>query len=425
MASISREGGRSIVQFGLNDKRHSYRLGKVTKRQAAQVQGFIEDLLCCKRIGKVAEAATQGWLSGLPDNEWRKLETLGLVLSRRRVLPTKFDEFVQQYIAGRQDAKPNTIMNYWQAHRLAFPMLGAKFLHEITQADGETLRISLRQAGLSEGYIGRRLKIVRQFLAAAVASGLLVTNPWAGLKFGDWSDRTRMVYVSAQDVQAVIKECRDAEWRVIVALCRFAGLRCPSEILALKWEDVDWNAGRFTVRSSKTERHQDGGQRSVPIFPELWPYLLEAYEAATEGSVYVVERYRGGDCNLRTQFERIIKRAGIEPWGKLFQNLRSSCETDLAAHHPVHVVTAWLGNSPRVALKHYLQVTEADFAKARGVVQNPVQQVSATVGKAEQGESVPVLELPKSGHFQELCCSVPSCADGNSSEAYARQDSNL
>jgi hypothetical protein len=31
---------------------------------------------------------------------------------------------------------------------------------------------------------------------------------------------------------------------------------------------------------------------------------------------------------------------------------------------PVHVVCAWLGNTPRVALKHYAQVTDEDFQKA-------------------------------------------------------------
>jgi hypothetical protein len=51
-------------------------------------------------------------------------------------------------------------------------------------------------------------------------------------------------------------------------------------------------------------------------------------------------------------------------WPKLFQNLRSRCETELAERFPLHVVTAWLGNSIDVAQKHYLQVTEAHIAEA-------------------------------------------------------------
>lgn len=35
------------------------------------------------------------------------------------------------------------------------------------------------------------------------------------------------------------------------------GLRCPSEVLALRWGDIDWERSLFTVRSAKTE-HQQG-----------------------------------------------------------------------------------------------------------------------------------------------------------------------
>jgi hypothetical protein len=29
-------------------------------------------------------------------------------------------------------------------------------------------------------------------------------------------------------------------------------------------------------------------------------------------------------CNLRTSFEKLVNRAGLEPWPRLFHNLRSS-----------------------------------------------------------------------------------------------------
>jgi hypothetical protein len=38
-----------------------------------------------------------------------------------------------------------------------------------------------------------------------------------------------------------------------------------------------------------------------------------------------------------------------------------------SARVPLHVVCAWLGNSPRIAQQSYLPVTEDDFAKAAGV----------------------------------------------------------
>src|SRR5262249_15834499 len=149
-----------------------------------------------------------------------------------------------------------------------------------------------------------------------------------------------------------------AEWRLLFALSRFGGLRCPSEHQALKWVDVDRERERFRVDSPKT------GVRWVPIFPELRPYLDEAYELAPEGAVHVIGRYRDANANVRTQLQRIIRKAGQEPWPKLFHNLRASRETELAEIFPIHVVCAWLGHAAAIAQKHYLQVTDQDFERA-------------------------------------------------------------
>jgi hypothetical protein len=118
-------------------------------------------------------------------------------------------------------------------------------------------------------------------------------------------------------------------------LSRWGGLRCPSEHLLLKWSDVDFANGRMTVHSPKTEHHEGKATRLVPIFPELEPLLLEAHTAAPEGDGPVITKYRDSNANLRTQLYRIILRAGLVPWPKLFHNLRSTRETELAERFPI------------------------------------------------------------------------------------------
>jgi hypothetical protein len=122
--------------------------------------------------------------------------------------------------------------------------------------------------------------------------------------------------------------------------------------------------GRFLVHSPKTEHHENRGERSVPIFRELRPYLEDVFEQAEPGTVYVINRYRNAKVNLRTQLLRIIAKAGLTPWPKLFHNLRASRETELASFYPLHVVCSWIGNTFAVAAGHYLQVTNEDFEKA-------------------------------------------------------------
>ena len=130
------------------------------------------------------------------------------------------------------------------------------------------------------------------------------------------------------------------------------------------------------------------------MFPELKPILAEVFELAPEGAKYVVGgNYRERsltakgwrNCNLRTQFKRLIQRAGLTPWPRLFRAMRASRETELAKDHPIHVVVGWMGNTVSIAMRHYLLITDADFDRATQIaaesgavaLQKPVQQPHA------------------------------------------------
>ena len=132
----------------------------------------------------------------------------------------------------------------------------------------------------------------------------------------------------------------------------------------------------------------NAGIRIVPIFPELHPFLLDAFEAAEDGAVHCCPQHGPNAGQVyRKYILRAIETAGLKPWPKLFQNLRSTRETELCERFPVHVAAAWVGNSPRVAVRHYLQTTEDHYAKAvQEAVQNPVQSAAASSRKARNGE---------------------------------------
>ena len=151
----------------------------------------------------------------------------------------------------------------------------------------------------------------------------------------------------------------------------------------------------MTIHSPKLEHHGDKASRRVPLFPELRSHLLAVFEAAEDGEEFVITRYRDPKQNLRTQFQRIIRRAGLEPWPKLFHNLRATRETELMRRFPAHVVVEWIGHSLRVANEHYLQLTDDDWKAAiedptekavQNLVQNPVQQAHASARNASHGE---------------------------------------
>src|SRR6266568_4699011 len=97
------------------------------------------------------------------------------------------------------------------------------------------------------------------------------------------------------------------------------------------------------------------------------------YDQAEPGTVHVITRTRNEGVNLRTQFERIIQRAGLLPWPRLFQNLRTSRETELAAKFTLHVVTAWIGNSATIAANTICKSPRPTSPRPCSALQNPVQ----------------------------------------------------
>ena len=202
-------------------------------------------------------------------------------------------------------------------------------------------------------------------------------------------NKSREFFISREIADQVLAACPDNEWKLIFALARFGGLRTPSETLLLRWTDVDWRRGRLLIRSPKTEHHEGKDSRLVPIFPELRPYL-----EATDGAEFVIV-----SVNLRTQLLRIIAKAGLTPWPKLFQNLRSTRETELAENNPLHVVTAWMGNSQLIAAKHYLQVTDEHFAKATRI---PTRAAAEMSDESGNGVIRPLRDNEKAPEFPGL-----------------------
>jgi len=391
MASISRQpNGRRTVQFVAPDgKRRSVRLGKVTQRIAETVKVRVESLVAAKLAGQANDPETARWLGELDEAMADKLAAVGLVPKREPASITTIAGFLTEYVSRRADVKPATREVWRQTERNLKECYGAnRDLRTIDETMAEDFKLFLLKQGLASTTVAKRLQFARQFFKAAVKRKLISSNPFAevGAKATMKDDRER--FITREETDRLLEACPNIDWRVIVGLCRFGGLRCPSEVLTLEWNDIDWQRDRFRAHSPKTEHHPGKASRVIPLFPELRTILGEAWELAPEGAVYVIgnDAYRkasntpGGwrNCNLRTQFGRILKRAGLEPWPRLFHALRASRETELAADYPLHVVTAWLGNTPKIAMKHYLMTTESDFSKAMGrlvekAVQNPVQ----------------------------------------------------
>lgn len=383
MASISTDAnGNRKIQFTHLRKRRTVYVGDMTLKATKHVRDNIEALVTAALSLTSPEPKVAEWVGTIPDWLAEKLANVELIVPREsQANQTKLlGPFLTNYLTIRSDVKPLTKLKYETTRRYLVEHFGdSRPLRSITAGCADEFRLKLAERKISEdaehcvgeNTVRKHIAVAKVFFKAAVRKNLIPSNPFDGHKATIQPNPDRFRFVTRSEIEQVIDACPDSQWRLIVALSRFGGLRCPSEHLALKWRHIDWTLGRITVQSPKTEHHAGKAARIIPLFPELRQPLTEAFDPENE---YVITRYRDSNANLRTQFERIVRRAGLEPWEKPFQNMRSTRETELAENYPLHVVTAWLGNSEPVARKHYLQVTDEHFARAvKAATQNPTQ----------------------------------------------------
>lgn len=381
MASLSKDGpNRWRIQFSAPDgTRKTLRLGRVSRKDAQAVCRHVEALLAARLSGQPLDRPTAAWLGEVGPDLRRRLAAVGLVEEQKAPQKLTVAGLVAEYLAARTDVKAGTRTNLDIAGRNLTAFLGEKLVEDVTEADAEAYfrHLTAEDGGnLAQNTARRRAGRARQFFAYAIRKRLITTNPFStpSIKVAVGGNPERQFYVPVESIRSVIAEAPDAEWRLLIALSRFAGLRCPSEHLALTWADVLWDRGRLVVPSPKTEHLEGRGSRVVPLFPELEPYLREAFDLAKPGARWVISRWRNPAKNLRTAFLKMIRRAGLEPWPRLFHNLRASCQTDLANRFPAHVVCAWMGNSATIAREHYLQVTEEHFRAACATAAHPAAE---------------------------------------------------
>ena len=359
------------LRFMLDKRRQSLALTGFDGPAAQVAREHVEHLIVQRHRDRPPCESTVRWLDDLPNELHDRLAFFGLTEARKRSeLPRTVLAFMRVYIKSRTDwKKPQT---YDQAvDKLEEFLKGDVLLGSLTKGEAERWhRWMIHNKKLSRNTAGQNVKRCRQMMRQAIDEDLAETNPFAGIKIDLRSDASKNRFVNAQACLAVLKSCPDLEWRVLIALVRYGGLRCPSEVLRLRWIDIDWDRQRFRVRAPKTERYGKG-ERIVPLFPELHAELekLRHQTPLPEESVadeYVITRYRSSESNLRTALGRILDKASVERFPKPFMALRASRRTELerSGRFANHVLNDWFGHSGRIAEKHYLQTTEEDYREA-------------------------------------------------------------
>lgn len=386
MATVTKRphGHHWVLCRATNGKRRPIRLGKSTRKQAEDFAAYVTMLEAAQRMGRLPDPPTLAWLAGLDGTLHTRVANTGLVQHRGGAEGERGRTAADTPAAGTMawlaaefpkslDVKPQTLVNVERVlANLVEYLSPTRPLAHVTAGDADDFRTWLRKSGraksdepLSYATVSRRCRLARQAFEYAVRKQWCRENPFGHM--ADWCEVNpgKDAYVPADIVRQILDDDPDPEFRVILALARFAGVR-PSDVIQATWDAVDWQQWYLLVRSPKTERARHGGIRDVPLAEAIRPHLTTLWELAGqrveagEPAVYLFPRWRElSHAALADRLERRTIRLGHQPWAKPWNNLRASAENDwIAAGIDIFQVARWMGHSPEVALRHYNRVAK-------------------------------------------------------------------
>lgn len=173
--------------------------------------------------------------------------------------------------------------------------------------------------------ITNRLMVLRTALQDAVADELIASNPlreWAYTRYEAPKDEDEIDPLTADEMRLVLSSCRDEQHRNLFEFAFWTGLR-TSELVALRWGDIDWNRKIVRVSKGKTRAAESAEvpktRRSVRDVSMLPPAIaaLERQKAWTLlADAEIFHNPRTGrawsnDQKIRLAWVSALKAAGI------------------------------------------------------------------------------------------------------------------
>ena len=252
-----------------------------------------------------------------------------------------------------QKVKPNTAQNtriYLDKH--IYPLLGDKRLDEITHDDVQIVFNGMKDKARST--VEKVRITLNQILKNALEDGHVRQNVMDSSRYvisKKVQEREPLNVSEVQDIIAHLDMLEERD-RVLIALATYTGMR-RGEMLALTWDDVDFEKHVIHVRHSVSFRNNRpvvGGTKSkagVRITP-MNPTLESILKTCTDKQGYVIKNTRTPDTPMTEKtYQRTWERIGktINLHGATAHIFRHTFATMMEPHTDIKTLQSIMGHA--------------------------------------------------------------------------------
>ncbi len=209
-------------------------------------------------------------------------------------------------LSWSRDARSIKVLSKW---------FGGRPLYKITPLAIEKFKTE-RRGQVGPASVNRELSCLKHMFTKAIHWKMASSNPVKTVKLFR-EDNARLRYLTKAEVKRLLGECVD-HLKPIVIVAIFTGMR-KSEILNLKWEDVDFKQKIIYVANTK-----NGNIKEIPIASSVYKILRQL----PSRSQFVFSKEDGNRyIDIKTSFNNAVKRAKINDF--VFHDLRHTFASHL------------------------------------------------------------------------------------------------
>lgn len=295
------------------------------------------------------------------------------------------NEYLDRWLelAARPKLRAKSYVDYESLlRRYIRPALGERLLRSLVPLDIQGVYQWMHERNLSSRTIRYTHAVLHAALEQAIKWRLLLHNPSTGVELPKAS-RREMREMTPEEARRFLRVALKTKFGVLFALALTTGMR-PSEYLALRWSDIDWEQETATVSRTLEKRcgwkfaetKRARSRRLVKLQSWVIRLLRRTYAIASvtnfKNSAAAAQMFKtksGDSINsdfLARQFKQILRQAGISAM-RLYDLRHTAATLALAAGVPAKIVSEQLGHATSAftldVYSHVLPHMQSEAAK--------------------------------------------------------------
>ncbi len=260
----------------------------------------------------------------------------------------------------------STYKGYKRVNNILLGYFSDIYIEDLTSQQIKDFMVQQGLNKISPKTMRNRLSLLKMVLEEAINDGLITYNPLDGISLQKQINRTTTetdyeVEPLTEDEKNLIINFSDGQAKNLIQFNLWAGLRI-SELIALKWCDIDFDNGIINIQRAKVEGKEKttktkAGIRKIIMLPKAREALL-AQRLFTESEVYVFHNSNTNkpwshSSKVAEMWKRVLSTASVK-YRNAYQMRHTYASTLLSNGENVFWLATQMGHeNTEMIFKHY------------------------------------------------------------------------